>query len=457
MTRIALLLLLSWLLAQPVRAQNAAYWVWQRTEPLSPPETSALKSGHVSELYWHVGTISWTGAAWHWREHFPVDWAAIRASCPGIAVIPVLRIEASGPSTFPPPSRPALRQVLEKLRADAGAPKLQIDYESPDRLIDEYAGFLHELKDQGRSWRLSISALAHWSKYSGPLAGCADEITPMFYDLDPKSERLGPTGMPPLVDPAIGSQLASWRGFPIPWKAGLPNFSRVTVIAPDGKSRGNLRGWSWDDIYFASFLQPCGATSAGQALFTVSHEGLLGFTPVHPQEHLDVRYPDRGQLRQAAQQSLADGAQGVVYFRLADENDPSGYSAADISAAPESAPALRLTQDASGRYVLANTGGRDLMPVLNGAGPQDRGYVLELEAQTPIWREAIAGDFAQASLSNAANPSTGSQHLELCFSHLMSGHHLTTGYIDEADHPKALSLRWRVRNLSQGDSWHQLD
>ncbi|HEY0256453.1 MAG TPA: hypothetical protein VGC39_03340 [Candidatus Methylacidiphilales bacterium] len=451
-------LVASCLLVQQAEAQEQSYWVWQRTDPLIAQDVKDLRAAGVKELYWHVGTINRDRSSWHWRERLPVDWVAIRASCQGMQIIPVIRIEASSGLTFPEDSRAPLRKLLENLLSSAGSRALQIDYESPDRLIDEYADFLRGLKDQGRSWRLSISALVHWSKFGRQLTGCADEITPMFYDLDPRSERLVGDGMPPLVGTDISSQLESWRSFPIPWKAGLPNFSRVTIIAPEGKNRGNLRGWTWNDIIFASFLQMATPTAAGQTLLEVKRDSLLGYTPLYAQEHLDLRYPDRGQLRRAERESLAAGAHGVIYFRLADENDPSGFSVRDLNADQYHESALRLTRDDSGRFVLTNIGTTDLMPAVRGAGADERGYALEIEAQAPVWREAIAGDFAKATTAavGASGSALGSARLEFWFAHLASGNSLATGYIDEAPSTKAVSIRWRIRNLKE-ELWHPLE
>jgi hypothetical protein len=437
-------------LAQPARAFDQSYWVWQRTAPLTPDESHDLHAANITRLYWHVGTIKWDGTAWRWGEHLRLDWPTLRASCPGTTLIPVIRIEAGKDATFPPSSRAPLIEILNSLVIRSGGYALEIDYESPDRLISEYADFLRQLKDQGRTWRLTISALGHWSRFAGELAPGADEITPMFYDLDPRLERLDPQGLPPLVEPGIADQLAAWRGCPIPWRAGLPNFSRVTVVGLDGKNRGNLRGWSWDEIFFAPQVEPNGPTANGQSLFTVTRDFLLGPTPVHAQEHLAVRYPDRGQLQQAQAASAAAGAQGIVFFRLADSADPSGYTVRDLAATP-AAPALQVTQDAEGRYVLTNRGAADLMPIAHG-------YALELEAATPLWREEIAGDFAQVTTGdNAASTGLGAAHLEFWFTHLPAGHSLSTGYIGTAAQAGAAPVHWRIRNLEEENAWHPLD
>jgi len=458
MKRCLLFFLAVLMTCRPVES-DVCYWVWQRTSPLLPEEARDLRAAGVTSLYWHVGTIKWDGSAWRWREHLPLDWPAVRASCPGVVVMPVVRIEAGASQTFPPLSRAPLIRLLNQLVAASASHALQIDYESPDRLIGEYADFLRQLKDQGRSWRLSISALGHWSGFAQALAGGADEITPMFYDLNPSLERLGGEGLPPLVEGDLPRQMAAWRGCPIPWRVGLPNFSRVTVVSLDGQSRGNLRSWSWDEIYFAPFLQALAPTRHGQTVFTVTHDSVLGTTPLKSQEHLDVRYPDREQLREAEHAGDAMGAEGIIYFRLADLEDPSGYSARDLGQQNVPAPLFAVKKDAAGRIVLTNESSIDLMPIARGAGKEDRGYALELEAQAPIWREVIPGDFAQVTSGEGDAPGLGLgvARLQFWFTHLAAGNSLSTGYIGEARQDKAVPIRWRILNLDQEDTWHPLD
>jgi len=455
----SLLLLLNLLLVFPARGLDQTYWVWQRTTPLYPKEAHDLHEAGITQLYWHVGTLKWNGSVWQWREHLQLNWPALHASCPGVAIVPVVRLEAGSAETFPAPSRAPLIQLLNQIVTTSGANALQIDYESPDRLIGGYVDFLRELKDGGRTWRLSISALGHWSKFTGILAGVTDEITPMFYDLNPASERLGKEGLPPLIEPDMAGILANWRGCPISWRAGLPNFSRVTVIAADGHNRGNLRAWSWDDIFFASFLNSMGATANGQTLFTVNRDALLGYTPLKAQERLDVRYPDRDQLRQAETESIAAGAKGIIYFRMADSSDPSGYSVRDLGNTKNDAPSFTVTKDDSGRIILTNNSPDDLLPIIRGVEQSDRGYALELEAQTPIWREAIPGDFARVTSGDAQTGGVGLgiSHLQFWFAHLAAGNSLATGYIGQAGSGKISPIRWRIRNLGKEDAWHPLN
>ena len=434
----------------PAAAFEQTYWVWQRASPLLPTEVTDLKAAHVTRLYWQAGMLKRDGADWRWAERFQIDWTALRTAAPGIAIIPVVRIEASTDSTFPVTSRAALIRLLNQVATAAGAGTLQIDHETPDRLMPEYIDFLKQLKESDRPWRLSISALGHWSQEAKLLAPYADEITPMFYDLNPAPLRLEAGGLPSLIEPTLEKHLAAWKGCPLPWLAGLPNFSRITIMDTAGKSRGNLRSWSWDTIFFAPFLEALKPTKQGQTLFTVSRAATLGVTPVLAHEQVIIRYPDRSALREAQSASAAAGAQGSIYFRLADSGDPSGYSVRDLASAKAESPELKLSRDSSGRFVLTNDSAMDLMPVVRGK--ESRGYTLEVDAGAPVWREVIAGGFATAHLGKRTG--LGAAQLEFRFAHLVAGQTLTTGYIVEAG--SAATIRWRVRNLEKDDLWHSL-
>jgi hypothetical protein len=153
------------------------------------------------------------------------------------------------------------------------------------------------------------------------------------------------------------------------------------------------------------------------------------------------------------------GAEGIIYFRLADLEDPSGYSVRDLGQQNIHAPLFSAKKDAAGRIVVTNESSRDFMPTARGAGKEDRGYALELEAQSPLWREVIPGDFAQVTLSDGDAPGLGLgvAHLQFWFTHLAAGNSLSTGFMDEARQDKTVPIRWRILNLDQEDTWHPLD
>jgi hypothetical protein len=65
-----------------------------------------------------------------------------------------------------------------------------------------------------------------------------------------------------------GAWLTEWNRWPDPIGArGIPNFARLTVYDPDGRSRGHIREWSWDSVTFNPALALERATALGLTLF----------------------------------------------------------------------------------------------------------------------------------------------------------------------------------------------
>ena len=169
-----------------------------------------------------------------------------------LQIVPVIRLIPNGREPF---SGETLARLLAKLREvveQQRLEQLQIDCDTPDRLLPSYAKALAAIHQCVK--HLSVTALAGWSNQSSwqDLQNSVDEIFPMFYDLEPdtRTENGGPLPRP-LVDSAqMGEQLRAWSACRIPWYAGLPNFARLTVYDRAGKSRGHIRDWRWNDVCF---------------------------------------------------------------------------------------------------------------------------------------------------------------------------------------------------------------
>ena len=184
---------------------------------------------------------------------------------------------------------------------------------------------------------LSITALTHWPRLREfpALVRSVEEIAPMFYDM-----QSDPTGVsidappPPILDPEqVGAALRAWSGCPIPWRAGLPSFARLTVFDRTGLSRGQIPNWEWDDFCFHKNLHTLGPTHLGVTLFRADDAVRVAQTPVAQGELVASRFVDRAALAQVLQKAHEAGAAGAIFFRLADGTDPSGWSAADLGAA----------------------------------------------------------------------------------------------------------------------------
>src|SRR4030095_10078905 len=115
-------------------------------------------------------------------------------------------------------------------------------------------------------------------------------------------------------------------------------------------------------------------------------------TPIHPGDEVIVREVDRGALRDAISASLRAGAQGIVFFRLPDSTASSGWSLHQLGHL-ETGPRLILRKPGDAETLeLSNVGDGDLEPRFSKNEADAGGYVLEIDAATPIFREAQPGD-----------------------------------------------------------------
>ncbi len=140
---------------------------------------------------------------------------------------------------------------------------MQLDYDAPDRLIEEYAAALKKI--HALVPRLSITALPGWSRSSTlhVFESSVDELLPMFYDFEPDPVVQGSAPLPLLVPEKLERSLMQWNHCQTPWRAGLPSFARVTLFDPSGKSRGHIRDWNWDDLCFNKSLATVRPTALG--------------------------------------------------------------------------------------------------------------------------------------------------------------------------------------------------
>jgi hypothetical protein len=440
-------------------AFDRAFWVWNRSEALRPEEISALQDAGATTLFWHVGELGCTDGRWFWRTRITLPDAR------PIRIVPVIRLDPRDPDPFVAAKLATLRDTLREFVTTTGASEIQLDYDCPDRLVGAYATALAQLRPVAS--HVSATALAHWIRHP-QFAGFArnvDEITPMFYDLepDPPPQNGAPRPRPLLDETEIAKQFAAWRNCPKPWRAGLPNFSRVTLYDAAGKPRGHVRSWRWPDICFNPILRNTSAEGAGVAVFRASAEGQLANSRVAKDDSVAVRWPDRAELASAATLAEQNGAAGVVYFRLPDESDPSGWSLSQLKDLTKRTPQL-LVRRRGDAFELVNESDADLPPRLEGtAGDRDRGYALEIDAPVPIWREALPGDFwritAHATPENspAAVPIPLSTRLTFWFSHLRAHSALRTGLAERAPNANTEALRYRVLDGNPEPVWRRID
>lgn len=346
--------------------------------------------------------------------------------------------------------------------------ELQIDFDCPDRLLGEFARFASATRQLIP--HLSITALAHWIDLPEwkVLEAAADEIVPMFYDLE--QDPLVGSGRWPLPlanSDNIGPQLARWSRCMKPWRAGFPCFARLSVYDRTGKSRGHIRNFDWADVCFDKALLSMPGAHLGATLLRAASRTVIAGTLVERDEFLAARWPDRQALAAAIAMAEGAGARGIVWFRLPEAANATGWSLrqlGSLKAAEEMAePMLVLVRGPDARLVLSNRSGVDLPPRLQGdGGPRDRGFALELDARAPIFREVLAGDFwkvaAHVAPEGAAKPVPVplATRVTLWFSHLRAGESLRTALVTLAPGANFRDIRYRILHSPGDSAWRQL-
>jgi hypothetical protein len=437
------------------------FWVWHRTKPLSETERATLPTLGTKTLYWHVGEMQNRTGQWRWKTppRPTTDLA------PGHRLVPVVRLTCEARQPFPPASLPKLRDDLVKVAGASGT--LQLDYDCPDRLLPEYAATLRELRKSIP--HLSITALTNWPRLPGftALTGAVEEIAPMFYDL-----QGDPTGVsadappPPLLDPAqFEAVLQPWKSCPIPWRAGLPTFARVTVFDRTGLSRGQIPNWTWDDLCFHKSLHTLAPTRLGVTLLRAGENTRVASTVVAKDELVASRFTDRAALSQAIALVRAANPAGIILFRLPDNTGPAGWSLNDLAQInTASRPQFILRRTSGDQLELINDSAVDLPPRLSGEkSDRDRGYALELDAPAPPFREALAGDFWRVTAHarpDAEKPVAVviplATRLTYWFSQLPGRATLQTGLLQLAPGSNLDTLRYRIVAGKDAGEWKPL-
>jgi hypothetical protein len=420
---------------------ETAYWVWQRDESLSESDLAQLSTQRVSTLYWQVGQLENIDGSWRWKARFKIP------SAPGLKVIPVLRLEARNRAPFTPEATSSLLKFVSSVTPEAGA--LQIDFDCPDRLLPDYAKALKQIHQLIPG--LSITALPHWIRQPAltELAASVTEMFPMFYDFEPDPVLPGAAPVPIIVPGEAQAWLAEWNRCSTPWRVGVPNFARLTVYDPDGESRGHIREWNWDSVSFNDALVLERATALGLTLFRARAHARIGNTPLQDKQLLAARWPDRGALGELISAAKKTSARGVVIFRLPDSTAASGWSLRQLEHL-SALPRLTMKKASDSEQLeLTNEGDGDLEPTFQNA-PEPVGYVLQIDAERPIFREAEEGDFwqVQGEIERDSESSVVmvplATRLSFSFSHLRAGQSLQSGLIGLAPGADFAQTRFRI-------------
>ncbi|HEY2125394.1 MAG TPA: DUF3142 domain-containing protein [Chthoniobacterales bacterium] len=439
--------------AEPAFPFDFSYWVWQREEPLSEEEATLLAAQDVHTIYWHIGELENTSESWRWKARFPLP-----TGNRSLHIIPVVRLVSREPQPFSPASLAALIAALASAGKLTG--ELQLDYDAPDRLLDDYGRALAQIRKT--TSRLSITALPHWSRADclRPLANNVDELFPMLYDFE--AEPVLRNGQPqPIIDPEkMARMLRDWSACAKPWHAGLPSFARLTIYNAEGKSRGQIRNWNWDEVCLSRDLLLASPSQLGTTLWRARAPCVISNTRLQTNDQLAVRLADRDALRSAIEAVRKTTATGVTFFRLPDSAASSGWSVSQLSHLGDAQAQLTFRASASGdSCILENETPADLEPCLHSGDGEERGYAVELAADLPVFREAEPGDFAGVTSSANGKHVTipFATRVAFVFSQLRARQTLKTGLIQLAPGTDLGHARYRFRNLKGDSRWRPLN
>jgi hypothetical protein len=435
------------------QAHDLRYWVWQRDDPLDEQELRELAAQNVNTIYWQVGELENIGETWRWKVRFNLP----SSNAAHIRFVPVVRLVSREHQPFSDASVAALLASLSAVGAKHD--ELQLDYDAPDRLLADYARTLKRI--HGLVPRLTIAALPHWSRadYLKLLEPNVDELLPMLYDFEAEPILKDQSPLPLISPEKISKLIENWRACRKPWRAGLPVFARLSVYDENQKLRGQIRNWNWDELCFNRNFQMANGGRFGVSVLRATRWTSIANTPIHPGDEVIVREVDRGALRDAISASLRAGAQGIVFFRLPDSTASSGWSLHQLGHL-ETGPRLVLRKTADSETLeLTNVGDGDLGPRFARDETDSGGYALEIEAPTPIFREAQRGDFAFMNAFAAGKRATVpfATQLRFEFAQLRTKENLRTGLIQLAPGADFRQTRYRILNTEGAPSWRSLE
>jgi hypothetical protein len=434
-------------------ADDVRYWVWQRDDPLDERELTELDAQKVDTIYWQAGELENIGETWRWKVRF--NFPASNAT--HIRFVPVVRLVSHEHQPFSDTSITALLASLSPVSARHD--ELQLDYDAPDRLLADYASALHRI--HGIVPRLTIAALPHWSRadYLRLLEPNVDELLPMLYDFEAEPVLKDQSPLPLIAPEKISKLIESWRACRKPWRAGLPVFARLSLYDANQKFRGQIRNWNWDELCFNRSLQLANSGQFGPSILRATRSISIANTPIHPGDEVIVRDVNRFALRDAISAALRAGARGVVFFRLPDSSASSGWSLCQLGHL-EAGPRLVLRKPGDSETLeLSNVDDGDLAPRFASNEAEVGGYALEIDAATPIFREAQPGDFASADAFANEKPVKVpfATRLRFRFAQLRAKENLQTGLIQLAPGADFRQTRYRILNIEGEPSWKSLE
>jgi hypothetical protein len=236
-------------------------------------------------------------------------------------------------------------------------------------------------------------------------------------------------------------------------------FARLSVYDVNQKLRGQIRNWNWEELCFNRSFQLVNGGQFGTTILRASTATSIANTAISPGEDLVVRRADRSALQRAIIAALRAGAQSIVFFRLPDSSASSGWSLHQLGHLEEG-PRLVLRKSADSETLeVSNAGEGDLAPRLPIGDKTEGGYVLEIDAASPIFREAERGDFASVAAFAGEKPARVpfATRLRFRFAQLRARENLRTGLIQLAPGADFRQIRYRILNTEDEPIWKPLE
>lgn len=318
-----------------------AFWVWNQTNPI--PANS-------QNLYVQVA-------------EFTADSVKVlQKNNPTLRHTAVVRL---------PPGRttledPELKQRLFSYLDEISPRKLQLDYDCAASNLTLYRQFLKSIRTRFNPDLLSITALASWITVPEfqELAQAVDEITPMFYDLEAdQSSEIRSHSPCPLVDHTTLSWIKKWQRCPVTWRAGLPNYQRLSLFESSGKLIGHLQQWSPSELRELPGLTVLSNAKHDSVTFRIEQSQIYRGVEFKKDHLLVWRSPDEDLTRQAIATARSSGASGLIWFAHPESSPVAWHSLphlASITAGEDPNTDLKTTFNSDGSVTLTNHGNGDL-------------------------------------------------------------------------------------------------
>lgn len=403
-----LLVTLAWLLAllparsaEPAASSIHSFWFWNRVGNVQPSSIAEMQRLGIDRLYLHFQELDPRGT-----------WVDLNSSLPGKTTFPnlhaVIRI-APDPKWIDDPNGLAIIPSMsgyEHLGAEEARPALQIDFDCPASRLADYAAAITRLRETGKFPPISITALASWIDAPDfpKLAAAADELVPMFYDLEADApDAVRRADFEPMISPDTLRWIAKWKNCPKPWRAGLPNFQRLTTFAEDGSLVGHHPRFRPEFLFDHPLLELREPGDSATSIFDVSGDGTVSLQKVSAGQVLVWRRPDDTLLRSAVTLAMENGAQGIVWFAHPDSAPTAWHRVPHLCQflpgnAALAKPLFEVHTDSTGILVLRNTGSTDLTPRADG-----KPWELVLEGDPGSFDRADPGAFHSLEAIGSSN------------------------------------------------------